>query len=327
MDPTSSNLAIFFTGLSTVYQDGYTNTAAWYDQVAMEVPSDTELETYGWMDKIPAARQWIGPRLVNSLPTLNRSVTNLDFEITDSIPRNKFEDDKYGIFKFNAVTMGEQMKKLHDQQLAAIMQSTATTQTGPAVSGNPVCFDGTAFFGTSHPVDVSAGASGPLGTYSNDLTTTSLTPTNYGAVRAQMRGFIGRDGKPIGAVPSLLVVPPQLEEAAKVICESAYIAPALFGDTGSGGQVGTTENVWKGTAKYLVVEELANQPKVWYALDQRRAVKPFLVQIRKAPQFVYLVNPTDPNVFFNKEFVFGADSRSAYDVTLPWLAVRGGIGL
>jgi phage major head subunit gpT-like protein len=264
------------------------------------------------MDKLPAAQQWIGPRQVNAVATRSRSLVNLDWADTASIPRNKFLDDKYQLFSYTATTMGEAAAKLHDQQLAAIIQA------------NPTCFDGAAFFSGSHPVDIDAGTGGPLGEYSNDLTTLALTPTNYGTARAAQRAFIGRDGKPIGAVGTLLAVPPQLEEVARNICDAETIAPQTFAN---GTQVGGQTNIWKGTASYLVIEELANQPKVWYLLDQRRAIKPFLVQVNKNPEFVYLVEPTAPNVFFNKEYVFGWDSRSAYDVTLPWLALRCGAGL
>jgi phage major head subunit gpT-like protein len=51
-------------------------------------------------------------------------------------------------------------------------------------------------------------------------------------------------------------------------------------------------------------------------------IKPFVVQERQAPNFVYLNNPTDPNVFFAKQFIFGVDSRSAYDVSLWFKALR-----
>jgi phage major head subunit gpT-like protein len=312
MDPTSSNLQIYFTGLSTVFQEGYTNTPPWWSQVAMELPSTTELSTYGWMDKLPAARQWIGPRQVNAIATRNRSVVNLDWEDSVGIPRNAFLDDQYGLYTYTSKSMGEAAAKLHDQQLAALMQQ------------NPTAFDGVTFFNSAHPVDIDAGASGPLGSYSNDLTTSALNPTNYGAARAAMRSFIGRDGKPMGSVPSLLAVPPQLEETAKQILTADLIAPSSFAN---GTQVGSNTNIWKGTASFIVIEELQNQPKVWYMLDNRSAMKPFLVQKRKEPEFVYLVNPNDANVFYNKQFVFGWDSRSAYDVVFPFKAIRCGSGL
>lgn len=47
----------------------------------------------------------------------------------------------------------------------------------------------------------------------------------------------------------------------------------------------------------------------WYLLDTSRAIKPLVFQDRKKPQFVSKTAPTDDNVFFAKEFVYGVDAR------------------
>ena len=325
MDATNANLQVFFTGLSTKWRSGYTKLGPWATQVATFLPSDTELETYGWMDAIAQVTEWIGPRAVNALPTNSRSVTNRDWQRADGIPRNKLLDDKYQLFGPWAEDMGQAMAKLHDLQIVKLMKSTATTQTGPAVTGNPVCFDGVTFFNTAHPVDVNLGTGGPFGTYSNDFTTSALTISNYETVRAAMRGYIGRDGIVYGILPNMLIVPPQLEGIARAITTMPQIAlsPAADGQT----MVGGYSNLWQGSASYMVIPELQNQPKVWYMADFTRAIKPFLVQVRQAAQFVTKWSPTDDNVFFQKEYIIGTDSRSAYDVTLPFMIARGGISL
>ncbi len=306
MDLTPAALQVYFTGLNTLFTQGYEMPPTWYEQVAMTLPSDTELETYGWMDRIPKMRQWVGPRTTNNAPLRSRSVTNLDWELTESIPRNKFLDDKLGLYSTIAQNMGWQAKKLHDQQIALLMQN------------NPLGFDGLSFFSASHLTNIDDAASA---TQSNDMTGNALTPSNYSKARALMRKWKGRDGQPFGTRPNLLVVPPSLEEAGMNILNSDFIAPALFGGQ---TQVGSNDNknVLKGSAELLVIDELENQPTVWYLLDNRGMIKPFLVQKRQEANFVYLNNPTDPNVFFRKEFIFGVDSRSAYDVTLWFKALR-----
>ncbi len=47
----------------------------------------------------------------------------------------------------------------------------------------------------------------------------------------------------------------------------------------------------------------------WFLLDTSRALKPFIVQIRKNPEFVAKDNPDDYNVFSKKEFLYGVDYR------------------
>lgn len=49
----------------------------------------------------------------------------------------------------------------------------------------------------------------------------------------------------------------------------------------------------------------------WYLMDASRALKPLIYQERKKPQFVAKDNPDDERVFWNKEFVYGVDSRDA----------------
>jgi phage major head subunit gpT-like protein len=307
MDLTPLNLQVFFTGLHTSFEEGYAMPEPWADQVAMKVPSDTELETYGWMDRIPLMRQWVGPRTIHNAPLRSRVVTNLDWELTQAIPRNKFLDDKLGLYTPIAKDMGWQAKKLHDQQLVILMQS-GTTALG---------FDGVPFFSANHLTNIDDAASG----VQSNLVALPLTPSNYSAARARMRAWKGRDGQPFGTRPNLLIVPPSLEEAGRMILNSDFIAPALFGGAAAVGS-NDNKNVLKGSADLLVIDELENQPTTWYLIDNRGMTKPFLIQERLQPNFVYLNNPTDPNVFYRKEFIFGVDSRSAYDFTLWFKALR-----
>jgi len=174
MDLTPSNLQIFFTGLSTLYQQGYTMVAPWWSQVAMDVPSDTELETFGWMDIGDKMREWLGPRQAKNSALRSRSLTNRDFELTRAIPRNKFLDDKLGLYGPLAKDMGWQAAKLHDIEVAKKMQE------------NPICFDGKAFFAVDHPLDIDNPAAFS-GAVNNNLMDLALTPTNFGLARARMR--------------------------------------------------------------------------------------------------------------------------------------------
>lgn len=72
----------------------------------------------------------------------------------------------------------------------------------------------------------------------------SLTTDNYAAARAAMMSFKGDNGKPLGVRPTLLVVPPSLEAAAKAILEAERLAN---GET----------NTYRNTAELLVTPYLA----------------------------------------------------------------------
>jgi phage major head subunit gpT-like protein len=309
-DPTPTNLLGFFTAFRARFYEGYAGTPAWWQTLAMTEPSDTSLNTYGWMDRLPAMREWIGARQVTEPITQNRSVVNRHFEITSSIDADRFRDDQYGIYNNIVREHARQAAKRHDYNLAALIEA------------NPTCFDGQAYFSTAHPQDTSGQQS--LVTYSNDLINLALNPTNIGQVKTQMRNFRGRDGKPFNVRPTLLVVPPNLEEAAHVICQNDYYSPNQFG--GSSQQVGMSQNMYKGQFTYLVIPELTHA-NTWYAFYQEGPIRGLLVQLRQEIQMQFLVNPTDPNVFWQKEYAWGADSRENYDVTLPWYGVRCGVAL
>lgn len=309
-DPTPANLIAFFTAFRTRFYEGYAGTPTWWENICMTESSDTSLNTYGWMDRLPAMREWIGARQVTEPITQNRSVVNKHFEITSSIDRDRFVDDQYGIYTNIVREHSRQAAKQHDYQIASLLES------------NPTAFDAVAYFATNHPQDTS-GQQGAT-TYSNDLVNLALNPTNIGAVKTQMRNFKGRDGKPQNVRPTMLVVPTALEEAAQVICESEYFSPNAFGNQGQ--NVGMSKNIYKGQFKYLVVPELT-RPNTWYAFYQEGPIRGLLVQLRESINMQFLVNPTDPNVFWHREYAWGADMRSAYDVTLPWYGVRAGAAI
>lgn len=49
--------------------------------------------------------------------------------------------------------------------------------------------------------------------------------------------------------------------------------------------------------------------RAWYLIDDTRAIKPLILQVRKDFQFTALNSPDDPNVFHRKEFLYGYDAR------------------
>ncbi len=310
MDPTPSALIAMFTGFKNMFYEGYAGTPTWSAQICMSEPSTTSLNTYGWMDRLPAMREWIGARQVATPIAQSRSLVNKHYEITSSMDRDRFVDDQYGIYANIVREHARQAAKQEDYLTAALMES------------NPTAFDNVAFFATNHPQDTSGQQSAT--TYSNDLINLALTPSNIGQVKTQMRNFKGRDGKPQNVRPTLLVVPPNLEEAAESICNSDYFSPNQFG--GSSQLVGMSKNLYKGQFKYLVIPELTHA-NTWYAFYDEGFIKALLVQNREAINMQFLVNPTDPNVFWQKEYAWGADKRLAVDITLPWYAVRCGFAL
>lgn len=65
----------------------------------------------------------------------------------------------------------------------------------------------------------------------------------------------------------------------------------------------------------------------WYLVDDSKAIKPIIHQIRKAPTFVSKTDEKDDNVFNAKEFVYGVDKRGNVGFGLPQLCFMSELDL
>jgi phage major head subunit gpT-like protein len=304
------NLNIAFLEFSTRFNDIFAATPAWWDQVAMEVPSAGESVVYSILDKIPRMRKWLAgsPRAVVNASLRSYALVNDDWELTLEIDRNKFNDAQYGQYTPLMGQMGEQAKHWPDDMIATLLQ------TGNAATS--LSYDQQPFFSTSHPVNMDSTTAGTFSNYS--ATGMALTAANYNTVRATMMSYLGADGKPLGVMPSLLIVPPQLEQAGKQILNTDWIAPgAGFGAIAANAP---SQNTLRGSAGLLVIPQLANAPTTWYLVATMGGAKPFIFQNRQAPQFQMYTSANDHYVFKDRKYVFGVDARGAAGFTAPFLA-------
>ncbi len=204
-----ANLGVIFTGFKSTFQRGFELAKPKWQEVAMEIPSDTEKEEYDWLGVSPGVREWLGDRVVHSLGTHGFTIVNKDWEQTVGVERNKIEDDKFGVYSPVTQRMGE-AAALHPDELVFDLLNSG--RAAPNFG-----YDGVPFFGATHPHE-------DLGTVSNI-------------------------------------------------------------DSGGAGPY-------------------------WYLADLSSVIKPFIWQTRKAPQFVAKTSLVDDNVFHQKTFLMGADSRS-----------------
>lgn len=299
---TQAVLDALRTTLDLKFQNGYDEAKNWYDRVSTTIPSNNASNTYGWIAQNLTLEEWLGPRTAQNLSEHSYVLNNRKFQRVVQIPREKIADDSLGIY--TAVTMPNLGKaaKRHPDVLAA-----------QALQNNGNGFDGVAFFSTSHPTYDEAGD-----TYSNDNPNTDLTGDGFLTVSAAMQSILGENGLPLELSPKLLLVPPQLEYKAKTVMHSETYAMPVTGTT----TAATVQNVWKGTCEVLVVPQLSNQPKVWYAIDTDHGIMPLVYQLREAAELVARVNLEDPTVFDLDVFTWGVRIRDAMGYTLPFLIQR-----
>lgn len=320
MDITASNLDILFRGFNLSYQSALDATPVWYSQIAEVIPSgDVREVTYGWLERLPILRQWIGPRIVNAATSHSRTVVNAPYEMTYALDKFDVADDRFGLFNYTMRSAGQQAAKWPDQQIASWITNTSSAngRMGATITNG---YDGVPQFSTAHPLlggDVaSSSAAGGLGgnvntpaVQSNYLTSTALTYTNFITAWQTMAAWVGADGQPLGVIPDKLVVPPQLAGQGKLIVNSDFVATST-------PAAAPTTNVWKGSVDLMIVPELANKPNMWMLLCTTKAVKPFLWQLRDAPTLIPRTSPTDPAVFENHQFLYGVEARGVAAETL-----------
>ncbi len=311
MELTKSYLNAIFIQFDLRYKLAYQAQQPMWSKIASEAPSSARETHYGWLGKLPRLRKWVGPRIINNLQSRGYVLANDDYEETIGIEKNDILDDQIGVYNGYVDALGQQTKLWPDDMLTTAITS-GTTAT---------CFDGQPFFHNSHPVDMdnTGGA-----TFQNNFDSSGtgggvarpLTHANYALVRQTMMKYVGEDSKPLGITPKLLMVPPDLELQGRQILMAEMIAPSAT--LGAEAASGPQSNVLKGSADLLVNAYLTDAAR-WYLIDNTKPIMPFVVQIRQAPEFAFLNRPEDPNVFFDKQFIFGVQARGACGYSLPFL--------
>lgn len=141
------NLDLVYRGFKAVYSDAYIAAEVNWDQIAMQVSSQSSEETYSWLGTIPQIREWLGPRHVHSLTSHGFTIKNREFESTLAVRRTDIADDKIGVFKPALSEMGR-LARHHPEELVMGLLANGFTET---------CFDGQPFFDTEHPVRTESG--------------------------------------------------------------------------------------------------------------------------------------------------------------------------
>ena len=272
----SQNLRGIYVAFNTLFSQAFEGQKPTYEKIATVVPSTTESETYAWLGDIPGMREWVGDREIQNISSSDYTIKNKDFELTVGVDRNAVEDDKIGVYRPSIQMLGEAAAMHPDELVYALLSDGFSA----------LCYDGKAFFAADHAVGEKS--------VSNKLTA-ALSSEAYKTARAMMMGYKNSKGRSLGLVPDLLVVPPALEAAARDILVADF--------------VNGTKNTMQGTAKPVVVPQLAGHDSMWFLLCTNRPVKPLIYQQRKKAKFVSKTQETDENVFMKKQFLYGADSR------------------
>lgn len=142
MDLNSGNLAILYKAFNAAFQKGFAGVSPMWQKIATLVPSTTGSEDYGWLGQIPGMREWLGDRHIHNLKQHDYSIKNKKFELTVGVPREKVDDDQYGVYAPMMEMLGQSANEHPDTLIFALLAAGFAT----------ACYDGQYFFDTDHPV-------------------------------------------------------------------------------------------------------------------------------------------------------------------------------
>lgn len=292
-----STIAALFVNIKTSFQMAFNDTKVVWDKIAMRIPSTGAQNDYAWLERFPKMRRWVGEKHIKNLKANRYVIANADFEATIEVKKNDIKDDNLGMVAIQAQSAGKSAKEWADD-LVLNAVNKGTTE---------LCFDGQYFFDTDHPV----GDTTVSNKLSNALSISTLAAAmgSFGAASTLMKGYKDEEGQPLGCKPSVLLVPPALEDTANVL---------MTADRLEDGK----PNPYKG-ACIVVSDARISSATAWYLLDMSHPIKPFIFQEREAPNFVEQTNMDSDDVFSRGVYKFGVEARGEAGYGFWQMAVQG----
>lgn len=294
-----------FFNLKTTYNRALQAAEPEWPKIAMKVTSTSSENRYKWMERFPAMRKWVGDKVVKQMKGQGYTLINDDFEATVEVDRNDIEDDTLGIYGPEAEMAGYSAAHLPDE-LVFDLVNAAFVELG---------YDGQPFFDTDHPIgkkDGSTGSASNKGTVALSFATLAAAQASFGAARTALRKMKDDEERPLNIKPSILLVPPALEDTAKALMSVERLEDGK-------------PNPYKGAAEVVVSSRLTSDT-AWFLLDTTKPVKPFIYQERKAAVFVSQTDMSSDNVFLKKTYLYGAEARGAAGFSF-WQMAFGSTGL
>ena len=279
-----ANLDTIFLNLKTQFHKSWEDTTPQWHMIAMMVDSMSSRNEYKWLSEFPRMREWIGEKTIKSFEGFDYTIINRDWESTVAINRNDIEDDMLGIYAPQARMAGYSARRFPDEIVFALVNGGFAN----------LCYDGKAFFSTTHPVganEVSNKGTAPLA-----IDTLDAAKASFGAARTALLKQVDEDGRPLGVMPNILLVPSALYDTAMGLMTADRL------------EDGKT-NIYKKSATVLHSPWLSSDT-AWFLLDTMQPIKPLIYQERTKPMFVQQTEMDSDSVFLRKEYRYGVECRA-----------------
>jgi len=274
-----------FVGLKTIFNNALKAQTGNWQKTAMQVQSSSREEDYAWLSRFPAMKKWVGEKTIKSIKANKYTVVNDDYETTVEVDRNDIEDDRLGIYNTQSQMAGDSAAELPDTIIDELKNGGFAQ----------MCMDGQYFYDIDHPVGD--------GSYSNkgiaalSSATEAAAEASLGVAITAISSFKDEEKKPLRLMPNVLEVPPALRSIAHKLVNADKLN-------------NNSPNPFKGMLE-LVVNPALSSSTAWFVHCTNKPVKPFILQMRKAPVFVSQTDMNSDDVFMSKKYKFGVEARAA----------------
>lgn len=263
------------------------------DKLCSVINVSTNATDFPFLDDLgDGMNEWVSGsnKKIEKLEGGSTTLTTKDYEKSLRIRVRDVEDDNLGLYDAKISSLAQNVKTNPEKLIASKLVSGTTD----------LCFDGTAFFGNSHPcIDAT--------TYDN-LGSASLGADGLNTTITAMMKFKGRNGQVLNIVPDTLIVPPDLLKTAVELAKSLVAVEATT--------YNNKINVYGAIIKDIIVDARLTDTTDWYAVKANGALKPFIKLVRKAPELVSITSATSEDVFYRGEFVYSVTERYLIDYYL-----------
>lgn len=295
----SARIEAASAGFRAVFLKAFEGATPDWSPIAMETTSSSASETYDFLTGLPGMKELIGEVKLEDIATAGFAIANKEWESTVPVPRAVIERDSEGLIRPQMAELGTNARNHPRTLLASLLNNSFVA----------LDYTGLAFFAAAKPYnkdDKSKGAP----TFTNKGTA-ALAAASFVVARTALRKMTDAKGNNLNLGRKLvLVVPPALEETANKLRTAENISVA-------GGS--TETNTLRNTFEVLVLNELTSDT-AWFLMEGGREIKPLIVQMEVAPEFIAADDPKSPHVLLQKKFIYQAYYRGNAGYALPQLA-------
>lgn len=258
--------AVLLKGIQARFLRGIATTAVsilapFFD----ETKSDSNKETYVLFNHFGVIKEWLDEVDFSFLEDFDYEIKNKDWQNGFIVDRNTLDDSRKTLgndvereinFSLNSWT------NFPDKLVSALIESGETSKG----------FDGSFFFAATHPK--LSGTTAIKNLSSGTGVTLTAVAANLSAAMVLLRGFKAKNGDPFNYNPKFLcMIPAHLEWIFRELKNSTQLL--------SGGVAIT--NIYKDAFDFIVNDYISGNS--WYIVNTNSAMKPFIYQTRKNPEF------------------------------------------